>query len=92
MEPKYYVYIVECNDNSFYTGIATDVKRRISEHNNDNKKASKYIISRRPVKLVYKKKYKSRSDASKIEYKIKQLNREEKKKLIINNVKIKITI
>jgi len=77
----YYVYIVQCSDNSLYTGITTDVKRRVFEHNN-LEKGAKYTKSRRPVVLVYTKECIGRSDASKCEYQIKKLSRSDKLKLI----------
>lgn len=77
----YYVYIVQCSDNSLYTGITTDVKRRVFEHNN-LQKGAKYTKSRRPVVLVYTKECAGRSDASKCEYQIKKLSRSDKLKLI----------
>lgn len=73
----YYVYIVECSDGSLYTGITTDVERRILEHNYSFKSA-KYTRSRRPVKLVYSKLVGNRSLASKEEYRIKKLSRVKK--------------
>lgn len=77
----YFVYIVKCADNTLYTGIAKDVKRRIDEHNFSDLGA-KYTRARRPVKLVWSKNFKTRSLASKQEYKIKLLKRSEKLKLI----------
>lgn len=77
----YYVYMVECADGSFYTGITTDLNRRILEHNYSFKSA-KYTRSRRPVKLVYSKLIGDRSDASKEENRIKKLTRSAKEKLI----------
>lgn len=77
----YYVYIVKCADESLYTGITTDLKRRISEHN-DLKNGAKYTKARRPVKLAYSRKFKNRSLASKEEARIKKLTRDEKYKLI----------
>ncbi len=74
----WYVYILECADNSLYTGITVDVKRRIAEHNHDDKLAAKYTRVRRPVKLVYQEKLKSRSLATKREMEIKKLKREKK--------------
>ena len=82
----WFVYILKCFDNSFYTGITTDLVRRENEHNSSNKWA-KYTKMRRPVKLIYSKKYNSRSEASKEEYRIKQLNRLQKEELI-NNIDI----
>jgi len=78
----YYVYIVECADSTFYTGIATDLKRRIEEHNGSDKGA-KYTRARRPVSLVYSEEYPDRSSASKREYEIKKkMSRAQKLKLI----------
>ena len=77
-KPSWYVYILQCADNSLYTGITTDVKRRVSEHNHDNKLAAKYTRVRRPVKLVYQEELKSRSLATKREMEIKKLKREKK--------------
>ncbi len=77
----YYVYILECADKTLYTGITVDVVRRVNEHNT-SKLGAKYTQVRRPVKLVYSKKYEDRSLASKAEYKIKKLSRGEKIKLI----------
>lgn len=78
---QYFVYIVECADTTLYTGITTDLERRISEHNQSEKWA-KYTRVRRPVTLVYSEKHASRSEACKREYAIKQLSREEKLEMI----------
>ena len=51
---NWWVYIIQCRNKSLYTGITTDVKRRFDEHQNNNKKASKYCARLRPLKLVYK--------------------------------------
>ena len=78
----YYVYIVKCADGTLYTGIATELERRIEEHNTSDKGA-KYTRVRRPVALVYQEEYPDRSTASKREYEIKKkMNRAEKLKLI----------
>ena len=77
----WYVYIVECSDGSYYTGITTDLDRRILEHNLSFKSA-KYTRSRRPVKLIYQESVSNRSVASKREYQIKKLKRSEKRMLL----------
>jgi putative endonuclease len=81
----YYLYIIKCADKTLYTGITTDLKRRIIEHNS-TKLGAKYTSSRRPVKLVFSKKFKNRSSASKEEARVKKLKRIDKlafiKKLI----------
>lgn len=77
----YYVYILKCADKTLYTGITTNTGRRRGEHNL-SKLGSKYTRSRRPVELVYSKKFRDRSTASKEEARIKKLTRTEKLKLI----------
>ena len=78
----YFVYILKCADDTLYTGIATELERRIEEHNSSDKGA-KYTRARRPVELVYSESYPDRSAASKREYEIKKkMNRVEKLKLI----------
>ena len=81
--PKmYYVYIVKCADDTLYTGIATQLDRRIEEHNS-SEKGAKYTRVRRPVELVYSEEYPDRSTASKREYEIKKkMTRENKLDLI----------
>ena len=79
----YYLYILQCADKTLYTGITTDLKRRVVEHNS-TRLGAKYTASRRLVKLVYSKKFKNRSTASKEEARIKKLKKSEKLKLIKN--------
>ena len=82
---NWWVYIIQCRNKSLYTGITTDVERRLDEHQNDNKKASKYCARLRPLKLVYKSSaYENKSDASKEEYRIKKLCHKDKLKIIKN--------
>jgi len=76
----YYLYILKCADKTLYTGITTDLKRRITEHNS-TRLGAKYTSSRRPVKLVYSKKFKNRSTATKEEARIKKLKRIKKLEL-----------
>jgi len=76
----WYIYILECSDGTLYTGITTDVNRRLLEHNSG--KGAKYTRVRQPVVLRALFEAKNRSEASKEEYRIKQLNRTEKLKLI----------
>ena len=83
MIKEWKVYIVECSDGSFYTGITTDIDRRILEHNY-SLKAAKYTRSRRPVRLVYEESAPNRSEASKREYSIKRLKRKNKSSLILS--------
>ena len=78
----YYVYLVRCSDDTLYTGITTDLERRVDEHNNSNKKGAKYTRTRRPVTLVYSEKHENRSEASKREYLIKKMRRKDKVSLL----------
>jgi putative endonuclease len=80
-QTNFHVYIVECADGTFYTGITTDVERRILEHNYSFKSA-KYTRSRRPVRLVYSAIAGNRSEASKEEYRIKKLPKPKKLDII----------
>jgi putative endonuclease len=76
------VYVLRCKDDSLYTGVTTDIERRIDEHNNDNKLAASYTKSRRPVKLVYSESCDDRSQALKREMGIKRLTKKQKEALI----------
>ncbi|WP_127716645.1 GIY-YIG nuclease family protein [Halobacteriovorax sp. HLS] len=79
---SWFVYIIETTSNKFYTGITTDVERRFNEHLNDKKKGAKFFRSNRPKKVVYIEEFENRSLASKREYEIKQLTRQQKEKLL----------
>ena len=80
--PDWYVYMVRCADASLYTGIATDVQRRVAEHNASDTLAARYTRARRPVQLVYEEVCASRAAAAQREYAIKQLTRAQKENLI----------
>ena len=75
------VYILECADKTLYTGITTDLDRRLTEHN-DGKLGAKYTRPRRPVKMVYSEPADSRSVASKREHQIKLMSQQQKLALI----------
>ncbi|WP_408955272.1 GIY-YIG nuclease family protein [Natroniella sp. ANB-PHB2] len=77
---EHYVYIVQCSDDTLYTGYTTDVKRRIKEHNQG--RGAKYTRGRGPVRLCHTEEYTTRSQAQRREYVIKQLTRQQKLKLI----------
>lgn len=78
--PIWFVYIVRCADRSLYTGVTTDLSRRLRQHNAGT--ASRYTRSRRPVRLVYQERVKGRGAALKREAGIKRLTRRDKEKLI----------
>lgn len=79
--PHWYVYIVQCVDQSLYTGISTDLLRRVEEHNS-SPHGAKYTKARRPVRLVYFEQRESRSEASKREHALKRLSPIAKRRLI----------
>ena len=81
----YFFYIVRCSDDSLYSGITTDLKRRIKEHNSDDKKGAKYLRAKKPVKLVYSEKYKDRNSALVREAEVKKHSKMNKELLIIKN-------
>ncbi len=78
---KYFLYILRCADKTLYTGITTDLDRRVSEHNSTSRGA-KYTCGRRPVKLVYSQAFADRSMASREEARLKKLSRLEKLTII----------
>ncbi len=75
------VYILRCGDGSYYTGIATDVARRIAEHES-GARGAKYLRGRAPFELVFAECIGDRSRASQVEYRVKQLTRDAKQQLV----------
>ncbi len=74
----YILYILRCSDSTFYTGITTDIEKRISQHNGTLPGGAKYTKGRSPVELLYQESYENRSEATKRELQIKKLSRERK--------------
>ncbi|HJA20428.1 GIY-YIG nuclease family protein [Mediterraneibacter catenae] len=75
-----YTYIVKCSDGSLYTGWTNDLEKRIRAHNDG--KGAKYTKSRRPVVLAYYEEFQTKEEAMRREWEIKQLDREQKMKMI----------
>ena len=75
-----YTYIVKCSDETFYTGWANDLEKRIEMHNSG--KGAKYTKARLPVELVYYEAFDTKEEAMSREWHIKRLSRSEKQKLI----------
>lgn len=73
--------MLKCSDDTLYTGITTDLDRRLDEHNS-SPKGAKYTRIRRPVELIYSEKTEDKSSASKREYEIKKLSRIQKLELM----------
>jgi len=88
---KYYLYILECADRSYYTGITTDLERRLKEHNESPKKGAKYTRTKKPCRIVYTEEYPNRSLATKREQEIKRMN-SARKESIIRRQRVRIGI
>ena len=80
MENTWHLYILRCRDGSLYTGITTDVEKRLEAHRSG--KGAKYTRGRGPLELVYREECGTHSDALKREIEIKRLTREQKQALI----------
>ena len=78
----WYLYMLRCGDGTLYTGITTDVEKRLEVHRSG--KGAKYTRGRRPLELVYREECGDHSTALRRELAIKALSREEKQKLIKN--------
>ena len=78
MDPKnkYYLYVLECNDSTLYTGYTNNVERRVAVHNSG--KGAKYTKARVPVTCVFHQQFETKSEAMKAEYAFKQLTRKQK--------------
>ena len=73
---KWFVYLLECKDNSYYTGVTNDIDKRIKAH--EKGKGSKYVYQKGFKKLLRSKKCKDKSEACRYEYQIKQLPKNKK--------------
>ncbi|MDD2266746.1 GIY-YIG nuclease family protein [Sulfuricurvum sp.] len=73
----YILYILKCNDDTLYTGITSDLEKRLIEHNTSDKGA-KYTRYRRPVVVVYQESCRDKSTALKREHAIKKMTRQQK--------------
>ena len=82
MDQMWYLYILRCGDGTLYTGITTDVEKRLAVHRAG--KGAKYTRGRSPLELVYRERLPDHSAALKREHEIKSLSRAEKEKLVAN--------
>ena len=80
----YYVYILKCADNSYYTGITNDISRRVDEHNNGADPSS-YTFKRRPVQLVFSAEFNGANRAILFEKQVKGWSRKKKEAIINGN-------
>lgn len=79
--PIWSLYLLRCADNSLYTGITTDVERRIATHRK-GARGAKYLQGRGPFELVFSQEIGDRSQASRVEHQVKQLPKSEKERLL----------
>ena len=82
---RYRLYILRCNDNTLYTGIATDVTRRLEEHR-AGARGAKYLRGRLPVELVFECDAGGRGEAQSLEHRVKRLSRQSKEALIAGDL------
>jgi putative endonuclease len=85
---NWFLYLIRCRHGRLYTGITTDVLRRFEEHKSHDKKGSKYLRGKSPLKLVMKKRIGNKSLALKIEAKVKKLSKAKKELLVDGKIKI----
>lgn len=78
----YYTYMLRCKDNSIYTGITTDLKRRLLEHKSKSEKCAKYTLNHTAMKFEVAWESSTRSLASKLEYNLKTLTKAQKESII----------
>lgn len=76
----WHVYLVRCGDGSLYTGISTDVDRRFGEHQAN--RGARRLRGRGPLELVYRCAVGDRAQAQRVEYRVKQMSRPDKERLI----------
>jgi putative endonuclease len=82
------VYIIRCGDDSLYTGITTELARRLREHGGEGAAGAKYLRGRGPLQLVYSCAAGSRGEALRIERRLKKLPRKKKDMLIAGDISI----
>lgn len=75
---KHFLYVVECNDETYYTGYTTNVDRRVQQHNAG--KGAKYTRARTPVNCIYLEEFGTKREALQAEYAFKQLTRKQKER------------
>lgn len=80
MEKTWKLYMLRCRDGSLYTGITTDVEKRVAAHNSG--KGAKYTRSRKPVELVYQEDCEDHSHALRRELEMKALSKDEKERIL----------
>jgi len=78
----WYVYIVRTHDGSLYTGVTTDVVRRLAEHHADDGRGARYLRGRAPLEIVYRRRLRERGLALSVERRLKRRPRADKEAII----------
>lgn len=78
----YYFYILRCSDNSLYSGMTTNLEKRLKEHNSNGSRGAKYLRAKKPVVMVYTETFEDLKTAMQREYEIKQWSKAKKEALI----------
>ena len=84
----WFLYIIRCADNTLYTGITIDVEARFATHQSQTSRSAKYLRGREPLTLVFQVPIGSKSKASRAEYYVKRLSKQNKEKLIQGQLNI----
>jgi putative endonuclease len=79
---SWHVYVIRCGDGSLYTGIATDVRRRLAEHVAGGRRSARFLRGRGPLELVLQRSVGGRGTALRLERRIKRLSRAHKESLV----------
>lgn len=79
-EESWFLYVLECRDGTFYTGITKDIEERVRKHNSGA--GARYTRGRRPVRVIHRERCRSRSEALKREKALKRLSRAEKEEYL----------
>jgi putative endonuclease len=82
------LYLIRCVDQSLYIGITTDVNRRFREHCTQGKQCAKYLRGRTPLSLVFCAEVGTKVQASRLEYRLKQLPKTKKEALVLGNISL----
>lgn len=87
MAKSFYVYILKCSDNTYYTGITNNIERRLLEHNK-GKEVNSYTFKRRPLQLVFHTEFSNVEVAIEMEKKVKKWSKKKKEALINNDFEL----
>lgn len=81
-EKHWFLYMIRCKFGTLYTGVTTDINRRFSEHQSQGKKCAKYLKGRAPLELLHSQEMRNKTEAYRLELKIKSLTRAQKEAYI----------